>query len=1078
MINRDNLLQILLSKKFTYYGDMNNKILIKEYNNTVLKIDLNLQHIFYKECGITVGRETTSNFSENENFVVLFCVDRLLEKGYKPEDIELEPKWKLGHGASGGYADIWIRHKNNDDEIISYLIIECKTPGVEFNDAWQDTQVDGGQLFSYFQQEKSTKYLCLYTCDFNGIDIKHKYFLINVQDNENLIKNTKTTLTYANAKNNKSLFKVWKETYQYDKQSVGLLEDDIKAYDIGKKVFSINELVNVDSNEITQKYTTFANILRKYNISGYENAFDKLVNLFLAKIVDETNNPKELKFYWKGASIDDAYQLIDRLQYMYKIGMKEFLNEDVTYIDEDNINDAFKLFKSDPDATRDTIQDYFRQLKFYTNNDFAFLDVHNERLFNNNFLVLKEMVECFQNIKIITEEQNQFLGNLFEGFLDSGVKQSVGQFFTPLPVVKFIVSCIPLQTVLESSERVPKIIDYACGAGHFLNECASQIKNVYDKINLNHRLNSYYKNIYGIEKEYRLSKVSKVASFMYAQNGINIIYNDALTNIDKITNNSFNILISNPPYSVKGFLETLDENTKNEYNLYKNNEISDESTNKEIQAFFVEKAIKLLSDDGIACIILPFALLTKDGLYTSCREEILKNFIIVSIVELPQITFGETPTSTVVLFLKKRKNNPTIWKHYENRINKWFYSEEKDLTNSVFDDIKLFQNYLNYIDVTKKQYNILLKKKDIDELLSIEYFTDLFESVVKNNEKYKSIEKKKVTDKYTEKDKELDLDIITFEILQEFEKDKLLYYILAQNDNKKVIIVNCPKSKDEQKRYLGYEWKDTNEFKGYRILTKVNNENVDDDLINIQIGQDINFIETPFFNPNDLEDINFINANIKNNFYSNVDNISELIKNYENVQLVNLFDLIDYDSIDVKRNRINKEIDISVPPPEKNYKYSTVKLGKMLQPINNGNIKIEKRDILKSGNIPVITQEKKNIISGYTNSSIFISDVPIIVFGDHSCTFKYIDFNFVRGADGTQLLKFDKNTIDTKFMYYFLVTQKIKHADKYSRHYKFVKNINVPIIDLNLQKSIVKECAKYNNDIEQVEIILDKYLVK
>ena len=61
--------------------------------------------------------------------------------------------------------------------------------------------------------------------------------------------------------------------------------------------------------------------------------------------------------------------------------MREFLNEKVTYIDNGMLRDAFRLFRNDPDATRDTVLDYFRQQKFYTNNDFAFLDVHNQDLF-------------------------------------------------------------------------------------------------------------------------------------------------------------------------------------------------------------------------------------------------------------------------------------------------------------------------------------------------------------------------------------------------------------------------------------------------------------------------------------------------------------------------------------------------------------------------------------------------------------------------------------------------------------------------------------------------------------------------
>lgn len=78
--------------------------------------------------------------------------------------------------------------------------------------------------------------------------------------------------------------------------------------------------------------------------------------------------------------------------------------------------------KNDPDAIKEKILEYFRQLKFFSNNDFTFLDVHNEQLFNQNAVILKEVVRMLQDIRLKTEEQNQFLGDLFEGFLDQGIK--------------------------------------------------------------------------------------------------------------------------------------------------------------------------------------------------------------------------------------------------------------------------------------------------------------------------------------------------------------------------------------------------------------------------------------------------------------------------------------------------------------------------------------------------------------------------------------------------------------------------------------------------------------------------------
>lgn len=261
------------------------------------------------------------------------------------------------------------------------LIIECKTWGKEFDKAWKDTLTDGGQLFSYITQEPTCQFACLYACNFENNKIKTDYRLITFKDNLELLKNLKDPKTYQDKANAQNLFATWKETYAQDYATRGLFESDMQAYDIGKQKYSIDDLQSVDSESIQKKYHEFATILRQHNVSGRENAFDKLVNLFLAKIVDETSNEKDLMFYWKGIAYDDFFSLQDRLQALYKKGMDKFLNEDVTYIDNKDIEKAFRLFKNDPDATKATILDYFRQLKFFTNNDFAFIAAHNEKLF-------------------------------------------------------------------------------------------------------------------------------------------------------------------------------------------------------------------------------------------------------------------------------------------------------------------------------------------------------------------------------------------------------------------------------------------------------------------------------------------------------------------------------------------------------------------------------------------------------------------------------------------------------------------------------------------------------------------------
>ena len=161
MITKNNFKDVL--KMLGYQAEGN--IFQKSIGEADLKVNFDKQEMIYPEDkGLKVNERQTCNFSKDENFVVFECVHRLLAKGYKPEHLELEPRWRVGHGASGGRADILVKNQENK----ALLIIECKTPGDEFEKAWQKTQQDGDQLFSYAQQIVGTQYLCLYASSFIG----------------------------------------------------------------------------------------------------------------------------------------------------------------------------------------------------------------------------------------------------------------------------------------------------------------------------------------------------------------------------------------------------------------------------------------------------------------------------------------------------------------------------------------------------------------------------------------------------------------------------------------------------------------------------------------------------------------------------------------------------------------------------------------------------------------------------------------------------------------------------------------------------------------------------------------------
>ncbi len=116
---------------------------------------------------------------------------------------------------------------------------------------------------------------------------------------------------------------------------------------------------------------------------------------------------------------------------------------------------------------------------------------------------------------------------------------------------------------------------------------------------------------------------------------------------------------------------------------------------------------------------------------------------------------------------------------------------------------------------------------------------------------------------------------------------------------------------------------------------------------------------------------------------------------------------------------------------------------------------VKSKDYLPVGMYPIVSQES-DLISGYSNdvSLLYQHDKPVVVFGDHTKNVKYVDFDFVTGADGTHIL-LPIEELDSKFYYYFLRSIKLRDLG-YARHLKLLKEIDVPIPPISEQQRIAR----------------------
>ena len=1024
-------------------------------NEHSMRVDFAAKRLYYPES--IKGRERNNGFDAPENFVVFECVARLLEKGYRPEDIELEKQWNLGHDSKGGRADICVNDENGD----TLFIIECKTWGREFDKALKDTKEDGAQLFSYWQQEGACRWLVLYSSDIDD----YKAITINCSDDSNLLllaETDKTIKLYRNSNTVSEKYNVWQETYEGKIHGDLIFSPDSIAYKIGVK-----PLLKKDLREFTPDekiVNRFEEILRHNNVSDKENAFNRLIALFICKLVDEStkNEEQEVEFQYKQGS--DTYEsLQDRLQKLHSEGMEEFMREKIFYVDPEYADRLFSTYRgSNRKKAINELKDTIRKLKFYSNNDFAFKDVHNEELFRQNGKILVEMVQLFEKYRIVYSSKHQFLGDLFEQLLSKGFKQNEGQFFTPMPITRFIWDCLPVESMVESD--YPKIIDYACGAGHFLTEAVEAINHfmppkpcfiqkedgTYEESDGN---NSWVRDrIYGIEKDYRLARVAKISLFMNGAGEGNIIFGDGLeNNPDKgIENGAFDILVANPPYSVKDFAQHL-QLKNNKFTLL--NKIG--HNGGEIETLFVERIGQLLKPKGVAAVILPSSILSNDSAsYIGAREQLLKTFYIRAIAAFGSKTFGATGTNTVVMFLERFHEPPKRANLFMDSVDAIFNGD--DLTE--WQDAEIFDEYTKQIKLDTETYSAFTSRKlTLEELEAIEYFRMYVTAFAAKNIKAKD------SDEYLRK---------FYEYAHEIEREKLLYFALVYQQS--TLIITAPADNKEQKDFLGYDWSNR---KGNEGIQHTNPGG-------------------KLYNDDDRAATGTLAHAVRQTFTGETMNLTDDQRKYASI--VNTRDMLDFSRTSFNKAMsltVSKTVELTSKYPMKNLfdvaiLFRGVNYDKEMQRLNPTlNIVLTADNITLDGRFEVTKQiyvDESKIFPD--DSRLKANDIFICMSSGskkHVGKVAYIDADTKYYAGGFMGIIRVKEACISKYLYYVLndpVMKAILSENSSGSNINNLSNkigtLKIPVPPLSVQQQIVNECEAVDNEYNTTRMSIEAYRKK
>lgn len=1010
-----------------------------QHNNYSIDIDTLKGVIDYNS--IVAENKTTQNFSQPENFVVLECVNRLLENGYTPESIILEKTYPSGHGTSGR-LDILVEKEGK-----AFLMIECKTFGKEYDKELKNIQKSGGQLFTYFQQDKNAEILMLYASKENGENIQFKNGVVFVTED---LRNAPTVV---------ELFNLWnKQTFS---------DHDFNDLTPTKKKFTKNDLKELTETEGNKLFNGFASILRKHSVSDKPNAFNVIFNLFLAKLQDEAKRQEdELEFFWR--EDDDPVDFQVRLYKLHKAGLEEFLKKEIEGIEDFNISSPEELKKAKK-----------KFLKF--NKLFDIKSVLDDTDFEQNHRVLKEVVQLIEKYQIRYPRKQRYLSDFFELLLTTGLKQEAGQYFTPPPITKFIVKSLPVKEMIEQTTndkvaKLPAMLDYAVGSGHFITEILEEYQNIIDDLDTSQfcpnaktevetwKINKYSwaaKYIYGIEKDYRLVKVAKVGCYFYGDGLAQIIHGDGLdsllepkknyvgllsenTNLENSTKAKFSLVLSNPPYSVKNSKDDIEYiGSQNEFSLYLY--LTDNSS--EIECLFIERTKQLLKDGGIAGIILPSSILSNTGIYTKAREIILQYFEIVAITELGSNTFMATGTNTVVLFLKRRNNYDNI--NFRHSINT-FFTNYQDVTVNVIE--KPFSKYIAHVweGIDFEDYITFVNQKPNDSILHHEIYKEYRKKIKAKNEK-----------EFWDK-------------VLEIEKEKLLYFVLTYPQQ--IVLVKSGE-KDAEKRFLGYEFSNRRGSEGIHP---------------IQRGKTIDEC-TQLFDANSFDNDTKASFYVYSAFKKEFPAINESLQ--KNISYINLVDALTFD-----RAHFEKTISTAIKKKVKiESKYPFVSIGDIANKLESGsrptggvghilegclslggehidntsgclnltnpkfvseefyqsanNGKLQKNDVLickdgaLTGKVAIVRNELENI-------NAMINEHLFIVRCENVFTQKYL-FHFLFFQEGQELLK-----------------QNITGTAQGGLNSTNLKNIKIPLPPLDIQQKIVSEIeaieAKEKNAKEKI----------
>lgn len=286
------------------------------------------------------------------------------------------------------------------------------------------------------------------------------------------------------------------------------------------------------------------------------------------------------------------------------------------------------------------------------------------------------IVKYFQRINLNKTDLDS-KGKAFETFMGSYFRGDFGQYFTPRPIVKFIVDSLPIT-------HKSRVLDTSCGSGGFLlyalDKVREQANEFYDPIKDEKDHYKYWhdfaeKNLFGIEINDQIARTAKMNMIIHDDGHTNVIASDGLLSDVELQENSknfefkynsFDFIVTNPPFGSS--IKQTEKAYLHQYNLGKKDEdwLATKSLkygtrdSQSTEVLFLEQCHKFLTEHGYLAVVIPDGILTNSSMQY-VRDNLEEMYRIVAVVSMPQTAFSATGAGvkSSVLFLRKHKDKQT-----------------------------------------------------------------------------------------------------------------------------------------------------------------------------------------------------------------------------------------------------------------------------------------------------------------------------------------------------------------------------------------------------------------------------------